>query len=196
MLLKNYRINEQTILLTGIYGKFSHLQTMVIDGSKTYRVNVSTEQLIDSFLRNRGSSLRKSMEKAREYLGNLKMYPIQIESEQGIYFFPSKSPKRPDCVWFSLFHVKGAKTFGKNKTKVFLSHGHSIIIDGQLSAFMGKWQRALEFRRKIAEHENCPIKFYLEPKEMKKQKEIKINPDTILGDQKDISGSTNEREER
>jgi competence protein ComK len=121
---------------------------------------------------------------------------LGIDSEQGIYFFPSKSPKRPDCVWFSLIHVKGAVTFGKNKTKVLLSHGHSIIVDGQLSSFMNKWQRALELRRKIAVYEKCPIKFYLEPKEDNNQKELKINPDIIFDDQEDISSGQNEREER
>jgi competence protein ComK len=196
MLLKNYMINNQTILLTGIYGRFSHLQTMVIEGNKTYRVNVSSDQLINSILRKRGSSLRKSMDKSREYLGNSKMYPIKIDPQQGIYFFPSKSPKRPDCVWFSLIHVKRAETFEKNKTKVFLSHGHSIIIDGQLSAFMNKWQKALELRRKMAESENFPIMFYLEQREDKSQKEVKMNPDMIFDDQIDLSSGQNEREER
>ena len=44
--------------------------------------------------------------------------------------------------------------------------------------------------------EKCPIRFYLEPKVVKKQKEPKINPDIIFDDHKDISSGQNEREER
>lgn len=193
MLLQNYQINEQTILLTGIYGRYNHLQTMIIDGNKTYRVNGSSEQIIDSALKLAGSSLKKEMEGARTYLGNLKMYPVKINSQLGLYFFPSKSPKRPDCVWFSLIHVKGAKTFGKNKTKVYLSHGHSIIIECRLSAFNNKLRRTMELRRMIAEKEHCPISFYLEPKKsLQKRKQTKMDPSMVNDDQKDISSGQND----
>lgn len=193
MLLKNYQINEKTILLTGIYGRYHHLQTMIIDGNCTYRVNGSSEQIIDSSLKKEGSSLRLEMAYARGILGNLKMYPIKMNSNLGIYFFPSKSPKRSDCVWFSLIHVKGAKLFGKNKTKVFLSHGHTIIIDCKLSTFNNKFRRAQEFRRMLVENEHYPVTFYLEPrKNTDKRQDKKIDTPIINDDQKDISREQNE----
>lgn len=163
MLLKDYTINENTILLTGIYGHYGHLQTMVIDLEKTYRVNGSSEQIIDTTLKKMGSSLRGALDGAKANLGNLKMYPIKINSRSGLYLFPSKSPKKPDCVWFSLFHVKRANTFGKNKTKVFLSQGHTIIIDCTLTSFKNKLHRAQELRRRISLNENSPVTFFLEP---------------------------------
>lgn len=193
MLLRNYQINEQTVLLTGIYGRYNHLQTMIIAGNKTYRVNGSTEQIIEKALKKEDSSFRRALANARAYLGNLKMYPIKINSQQGLYFFPSKSPKKPDCVWFSLVHVKGAKLFGKNKTKVYLSYGHSIIIDCKLSTFQNKLRRTQELRRKVVENEHCPFTFFLEPKKsLQKQKETKIDTSLLNDDQKDISSGQNE----
>lgn len=193
MLLKNYQINEQTMLLTGIYGRYNQIQTMIIEGNNTYRVNGSTEQIIDSALKKTGSSIRQEVTQAREMMGNLKMYPIKINSHQGLYFFPSKSPKRPDCVWFSLIHVKGVKLFGKNKTKVILSHGHSIIIDCKPSSFNTKLRRAQEFRRLMVEYEHCPFTFYVEPKKnQQKQNNTILDMSKINDDQKDISSGQNE----
>jgi competence protein ComK len=163
MSLNNYIINEETIMLTGVYSHHGALQTMVVETGKTFRVNGTAERILSNSLKKMGTTLRGELDITREKLGNLKMCPIKLNSQSGLYFFPSKSPKRPDCVWFSLFHVKGAVAFGKNKTKVYMSHNHSFIVDCTLSSFNNKLRRSQELRRKIAEQEMCPITFYLEP---------------------------------
>lgn len=193
MLLKNYFINENTILLTGIYGHHGHLQTLVIETGKTFRVNNATEQILNKSLNKMGTTLRGAMDYAKANLGNMNMCPIKMNSQMGLYLFPSKSPKRPDCVWFSLIHVKGAMALGKNKTKVLLSHGHSIVVDSTLTSFKSKYHRALKLRKIIAENENCPITFYLEPKNEKKLRETSEKSyDRINDDQKDISSGQSE----
>ena len=193
MLLKNYFINENTILLTGIYGHHGHLQTLVIETGKTFRVNNAAEQILNLSLNKMGTTLRGAMDHAKANLGNMNMCPIKMNSQTGLYLFPSKSPKRPDCVWFSLIHVKGAKELGKNKTKVLLSHGHSILVDCTLTSFKSKLHRALKLRKMISENENCPITFYLEPKSEKMLSETsEKNFDLINDDQKDISSGQND----
>jgi competence protein ComK len=193
MSFKNYFINENTILLTGIYSHHGHLQTLVIETDQTFRVNRTSEQILTSSLKKMGTSLSESLDIAKANLGNVKMYPIRFNPHLGLYLFPSKSPKRPDCVWISLIHVKGAKNFGKNKTKVYLSHDHSIIIDCTLSTFTNKLQRALKLRRMIAENENSPITFYLEPKGgLQIQSDKQIDTSLQNDDQKDISNGQNE----
>jgi competence protein ComK len=193
MLLKNYIINEKTILLTGIYGHHGHLQTLVIETGKTFRVNNATEQILTKSLYKMGTTLREAKNNAKAHLGNLNMCPIKVNSQLGLYLFPSKSPKRPDCVWFSLVHVKGAKSLGKNKTKVLLSQGHSIIVDCTLTSFKTKLHRAQKLRKIIAENENCPITFYVEPRSEKMLKDISENNYNMINDdQKDISSGQNE----
>jgi competence protein ComK len=193
MLLKNYLINENTILLTGIYGHHGQLQTLVIETGKTFRVNNTMEQIMNKSLKKMGTTLRGALEHAKANLGNLNMCPIKMNSQLGLYLFPSKSRKRPDCVWFSLIHVKGAKIHGKNKTKVFLSHGHSIIVDCTLESFKTKLHRAQKLRKLIAENENCPITFYLEPKSDKNIRDtMPKDPNLLNDDQKDISSGQND----
>jgi competence protein ComK len=193
MLLKNYFINENTILLTGIHGHHGQLQTLVIETGKTFRVNNTAEQILNNSLKKMGTTLRGALDHAKANLGNMNMCPIKMNSQVGLYLFPSKSPKRPDCVWFSLIHVKGAKGLGKNKTKVLLSHGHSIIVDCTLASFKTKLHRAFKLRKMIAENEHCPITFYLEPKSGKIIRESEQKDLNLLNDdQKDISSGQNE----
>jgi competence protein ComK len=193
MLIKNYNINEKTIMLTGIYGRHGHLQTLVIETGKTFRVNNSSEQILNNSLKRMGTTLRRALDDARANLGNLNMCPIKINSKLGVYMFPSKSPKRPDCVWFSLVHIKGVRSIGKNKTKVYFSHDHSIIVDCTLESFKTKLHRALKLRRIIAEKENCPITFYLESKCDRTVKDPNTkHPNLLNDDQKDLSSGQNE----
>jgi competence protein ComK len=193
MLIKNYIINEKTILLTGIYNYHGHLQTLVIETGKTFRVNNHAEKILNNSLKKMGTTLREAQKETKANLGKLHMCPIKINSQAGLYLFPSKSVKRPDCVWFSLIHVKGAKRIGKNKTKVFLSHGHSITVECTLASFQTKLQRTLKLRHLIAEQEKCPITFYLEPKGDRIIRETKEkNPTLHNDDPKDLSSGQSE----
>jgi competence protein ComK len=164
MLENNYLINKETVYFYGEFDKEGQLSTRFIRGYNSYCVNVSPQKLIDESLKKFGSSLRGSLDGSKEIIGNKNMRPIVINAYLGIFLFPSKSPNKPDCVWFSLLHVLNTESIDRNKTKVYLSYGHTLIIDMKESNFNRRLNRTLELRRKISENMKIPITFYLEQK--------------------------------
>lgn len=164
MLKNNYLINKETVYIFGEFDKDGQLCSRVIHGYTAYSVKLSSQRLIDESLKKFGSSLRGSLDGSKEILGNKNMRPIVINAYLGIYLFPSKSPSKPDCVWFSLIHVLNTESISRNKTKVYLSYGHTIMIDMKESTFNRKLNRTLELRRVVSENMKIPITFYFEPK--------------------------------
>jgi competence protein ComK len=105
----------------------------------------------------------------------MRMHPISVNPQMGILLFPTKNMKCPNCVWFSLIHVKTTKRVGINQTEVLTSYGHTILIDMTERAFHTRRHKAIELQETISKNLRCPIFFYVEPKTgyyiSKKQKE-------------------------
>lgn len=126
---KKHLINEKTVLLTGEYDKYGNLCTRVIEGEKTFVINESPVKKIDNTLLNYGSSFKGALESSKFILGPIKMPPIKINENKGIWLFPTKSFRRKNCVWFNLDHIIKTKPLGVNKTLVIMNYGHTFIIN-------------------------------------------------------------------
>lgn len=152
MLCKNeYVLNYETAVFIPDYDDNGKLTTIVITQNDVQKVNIAPTQLMDFNLKYLGSSLRGAMEGSRMILGPISMPPLVINETTGIYWFPSTSPKRDDCVWFALQHIKEYKEIGKKKTQVILTNGCVIEIDVSYYTFEKKVQRAYKLKGKIEE---------------------------------------------
>lgn len=164
MLKKNYWINKETVYFSGEFDKEGQLCTRIVRGYMSYCVKMNSLKLIDESLKKFGFSLRGALDGSKDILGNKNMRPIVINAYLGIYLFPSKSPGKPDCTWFSLLHVLNTESISRKETKVYLSYGHTVVIDMKESNFNRRLNRALELRRVVSENMKIPITFYVEPK--------------------------------
>jgi competence protein ComK len=142
-------INEKTILLTGEFDEFGKLCTRIIEGEDSFLLNISPVEQIDHTLLNSGSSFKGALESSRFILGPIKMHPIKINESKEIWLVPTKSFKKKSCVWFNLKHVIGTKAHGVSKTEVFMSYGHTFIINMKESAFNNRLQKAQQLRECI-----------------------------------------------
>lgn len=163
-MLDHYFINEQTVLLTGEYDQFGRLCTRVIEGEKTFLVNMRPRQVINNTLLKLGSDFRAVRESSKNILGSMHMCPIKINCNLGIWLFPTKSYLNDYCVWFSLMHVKHTKAHGVRRTEVFLSYNHSFMIEMKESSFNQKRQKAEDLRALMVKNSQSPITFFVEPK--------------------------------
>ena len=164
MLKKNHFINKEMVYCQGEFDENGQLCSRVFRGPVSFSIKMSPQKFIDESLKKYGSSLRGALDGSKDILGKKNMRPIVINAYLGIYLFPSKSPSKPDCVWFSLFHVVNTESISRNKTKVFLSYGHSVVVEMKESNFNRRLNTTLELRRTVSENMNIPITFYLEPK--------------------------------
>lgn len=165
LILNEYIINERTVCFTGEYDEFGQLCTMVIEGENKFLVKLSPIEVMNQTLLQLGSDFRGARESSKEVLGKMKMYPIKINAELGIWLFPSKSFKDPSCVWFSLMHVERTKAIGVRKTVIQLSYHHTFEINMRKWSFDNKLQNARELRETMLRNTKTPLVFYLEPKE-------------------------------
>ena len=145
---KKHLINEKTVLFTGEYDGYGNLCTRIIEGEETFVLNESPVEKIKKTLLSYGSDFNGALNSSKHILGPIKMHPIKIDEKQEIWLFPTKSFKKKNCVWFNLYHIINTEPHGA-KTKVFMSYGHTFMINMKESAFNQKRQKALQLRESI-----------------------------------------------
>lgn len=178
----SYIVDEKLILLMGEYDPFGKLCSRIMAGKSAFMVDRTPLQLLDDSLIYIGFDLRGAVAGAKSVLNKKMKCPIIVNPYLGICLFPSKSPYKPDCIWFNPNHIVNTTAFG-NKTKVELSNGYSITMDEKLSTFNDKIQLAQQLLRQSIERGTRPgISFYVEPKkdhQLTKEKTGKYNFDRL-----------------
>lgn len=163
-LLEDYRINQETVLLTGEYNEYGKLCTRVIEGEKTFLVNMRPIEIINKTMLGLGSDFHAGRKSSREILGDINMCPIKINCYLGIWLFPTKSYNNDFCIWFSLEHVKKTKSIGIRQTEVFLNYNHTFVVTMKESSFNKRKQKAKELREEMIKNSQGMLTFYVESK--------------------------------
>jgi competence protein ComK len=143
---EKYVIKPETVLIAAELMTNNILFSRVIEGEYTFVVRKPPIDIVEESLHYYCSSLRGAFEGTRSILGNISMPPIMIYTPLDICWFPSSSPYRTDCIWFSLKHVINCEKLQPKKIKVNLHFGHSIEMDMKKERFETKLQRASQLR--------------------------------------------------
>lgn len=163
-ILSDYIISRNTVLLTGEYDQYGFLCTRVIDGEETFLVHLSPVDLIDRNLLRVGSNFHGAMRSSKFNLGSKNLCPLKINEGLDIWVFPTKSYKKPNCVWFFLHHITSTKALGVRKTEVSLSFFHTFTIDMKQSSFNHKRQKAADLRDMVLKNGNVTSRQTAKPK--------------------------------
>jgi competence protein ComK len=164
IIVSNYRINEKTVYLTGVYDHFANQCSEVMDGEERFIVTVPPLELINNALLNNGSDFKGAMNSSRFILGDIKMPPIQINASLGIYLIPTRSFKWLNCIWFAHSHIIKTTAIGCKRTKAHLSFGHTYDFFMKESAFNQKRQRAQQLKEHITKFGQNSLQFQLDEK--------------------------------
>ena len=149
--VKDYIVRKETMLFLPKFDHFGNLFTVVIENDLEFYVEMSPKVLMDACLGYYGSSLRGASDGAKTILGNIRMCPVLMNGVLELYWFPTKSQDKEDCVWFALHHVKSYERAGVKETKITLSNGVTAIVDVSLYTFKKKIQLAYQLKCKIEE---------------------------------------------
>ncbi|PFN80607.1 hypothetical protein COJ85_29770 [Bacillus sp. AFS076308] len=174
-----YLVDKDVILMTGEYDEHGKLCSRVMIGPQTLLVSRTPVQLLDDTLKYIGYDLKGALKGTKNILGNKHMCPILVNPYKGICFFPYKSSRKEDCVWFNPDHIVKTK-IRDCKTEVELSNGISIIVDSKRYFFNNKMQTALQLKQISRERGNhpSPLSYYIDPEKQNpicKLKEGKFN---------------------
>lgn len=163
-LLDDYKINQETVLLTGEYNEYGKLCTRVIEGEHTFLVNMKPTEVINKTMLGLGSDFHAGRKSAREILGDINLCPIKVNCNLGIWLFPTKSYNHDFCIWFSLEHVKKTKPIGIRKTEVYLSYNHTFVVNMKQSTFNDRKQKAKDLREEMLKNSQGMLTFCVETK--------------------------------
>ena len=144
-ILDSYYIKRHTIAVIPVYDNNGNLYSFVLQGTDVLFVKMSPIKIIERSLLHYGSSIQGACTGSRSVLGNVKMIPIRISGELEMYWFPSSAPSNNLCVWFSQAHVLRSIQKG-DQTYVYLTSGHTILVDMKKPSFDRKLEKATLLR--------------------------------------------------
>ena len=142
-------IGQDTVLILPDYDENGCLNSMIYHTGGKIHIDSKPFDLIDTNLRFRGSSMRGAVEGSAAILGKLNKNPIVIDRDKGVILLPSKSAQLDGCVWLSLQHIMECISIDSCTTKVNLSNGSSIILDGSKESIKRRMEKAYELQFKV-----------------------------------------------
>ena len=99
--MERYEINDKTLVL-----KPKDEKTVVYEEGGTITVNKTPYKIMEDSCAYYGSTLDGRKEGAANLLSNSYKLPVIVEDANNIIFFPTKSPRKKDCIWVSLNNIR------------------------------------------------------------------------------------------
>ena len=100
--MDKYEINDKTLAL-----KMKENKTVVYEEGSTFTINgITPNQIMEDSCTYYGSTLEGRKVGSSNVLNMSYKLPILVEDVNNIIFFPTKSPRKRDCVWLSLNNIK------------------------------------------------------------------------------------------
>ena len=140
---KNYLLNA--CALVPKFDHFNNPYTIIVTSNGYERVNLTPKQLIDTDLKENGTSLMGAKEAAKAILGTASVPPIFIPRSLFPHvWFSTESTRNESCYYFALHHVLDAKKVpsSSEKTRVILRDGREFEIKVSRSRFIQRWNKA------------------------------------------------------
>jgi competence protein ComK len=147
-LVEEYEINPFTmIILPEEYG--SRTYTRVIELEEEYLSPFRPIEVIKKSCSYFGSSYEGRREATKQLTGITHKIPIIIDPISSIYFMPTSSPTKPNCIWVSQEHVLYHRRVDAQSTKVTFRNRSSIILPVSHHSFENQLLRTSMLRTKF-----------------------------------------------
>lgn len=155
--LEDYIVNPFTILLHGEYVKSNKLCTRVMEMEESFLVNKPPLEVLKDTLNYPGFTLAGAVYSARKILSPARIPPFVVSPRQGVILFPTKSMRKPDCIYFNHEHIILGRANGSD-TLLLLANKTSMTIKGRLTPFNYKRSMAYQLRKTLRARGEMPPK--------------------------------------
>ncbi|MDL5376619.1 competence protein ComK [Exiguobacterium mexicanum] len=123
---EKYRITKRTVAIMPCYETAWESRVILEDGSEI-KTPLRPYQLLQLSCRQYSSSIEERIFVAKRVAGIKGKVPVVIEPTSGLVFFPTMSPKRPECEWYAWSHVRDITSDPiESKGLVVTQNGHRI----------------------------------------------------------------------
>ncbi|MFA5602316.1 MAG: competence protein ComK [Bacilli bacterium] len=132
-----YEISNNTLAIIPI----GYSKSKVLETTEEFIVNLSPFEIINNSCKYFGSSYSGRHDGTKNLIGVSHKAPIIIEETTELIFFPTMSPRIPNCYWISLNKVKD---FIKNITnsKVIFENGIELELNISFNSLTNQILRA------------------------------------------------------
>ncbi len=164
--LPNYEVNSECMALVPRRSNNS-LYTHVYETSEDFIVLKSPTEIIKRSCGFFGASYRGRMDGTQFLTGISHKAPIAVSPENKLFFFPTHSPRREECSWFSHSHIVSLERSPLQQTTVHFSNQTSHRVDVSYGSFENQLHRTAQLKSAYAERyeKSAPSKHFTLVKE-------------------------------
>ena len=144
-----YTVNENTIAFIPTIDGFGNVQTDILEVDHLIESHLCPIELVDMNLRFYGSSLKGAHEGTRYILGRVNMCPVIMNLKHHLVWFPTDSPKKNDCVWLSLNHIKSYHENPNKSTQIIFTNNSSLTLEVNFNKFKTRISNAYELKCRL-----------------------------------------------
>jgi len=162
--VEDYIINRFTM---AILPSEDRMSSVIYELNDLLHVEQRPIDVIEQSCRYFGSSYHGRKEGTRDLMGVTHKPPIVIDPANAIYFFPTTSSTRPQCIWLSHSYVKKHSKTANNATIVTFTNGEELTVNMSIGSFENQFYRTAQLRTIIStriENEQRKMEMLLMPK--------------------------------
>jgi competence protein ComK len=147
-LIEEYEITPYTLLVMPIaYGSkvYSHIIELEGEFISPFRPIDIIKRSCEYF----GSSYDGRKDGTKRLIGITHKAPIAIDPTSSIFFFPTTSPLRPQCIWISYEHIEQHQRIDVSRTSVTFRNRQNIDLPVSDSSFENQLMRTSLLKNKL-----------------------------------------------
>lgn len=161
-MVEEYDITPYTFYIEPIqYG--SKTYSKIIEWDTEYISPFKPIDIIKKSCRYFGSSYEGRREGTQQLIGITHKAPIAIDPTNSIFFFPTTSPLRPQCIWISHDQIETFQPSDDSNTNVTFRNNYSIDLPISFRSFDNQLHRTGRLKMKLMQRieETERIAYYM-----------------------------------
>lgn len=138
--IEEYEVNPYTMFIKPvIYG--SKVYSEIYELEDEYLSPFKPLDIIKKSCEYFSSSFEGRKDGTKQLIGITHKVPIVIDPTNFIYFFPTTSPTRSECIWISHEHIMDYHRIDSRQTRVIFQNKQSFILPVSRSSFSNQMLR-------------------------------------------------------
>ncbi|WP_462408929.1 competence protein ComK [Neobacillus sp. Marseille-QA0830] len=146
--IQDYEINSCTMFLFPVeYG--SKIFSQIAEVEDEYVSPIKPLDIVKRSCDYFGVDYESRKKGTRQLIGYSRKIPIVIEPSNQIFFFPTTSPNRPECIWISHEYVENYRRIGPHETLITFRNKSSHLFPVSFSTIEGQMLRTSFLKTKL-----------------------------------------------
>jgi competence protein ComK len=146
--IEEYEVNPFTMFVKPItYG--SKIYSEIFEVEDEFLSPFKPLDIIRNSCEYYGSDYEGRRNGTKQLVGYAHKIPIAIDPTNRIFFFPTTSPSRQECIWISHEHVKDYERVNPQETVILFNNNQSFKFPVSCSSIISQLERTAYLRTKL-----------------------------------------------